>query len=151
MCIRDSTCVYTRHTCVHTTPVCTHATPVYTPHLCVHATPVRLPQVWCVLGTHFRPEVDVLSLTCSDADSDRPPWSRCPSAVSAVSDPGCAGDAWWSSDCHQLTTDVISILSRRASRCVYTVRYDTRCYFNVHLNADMSRLNLPHGNDNYKM
>jgi len=125
----------TCHTCVHATPVCTHATPVYTRHTCVYThhtcvytrhtcvyTPVRLPQVWCVLGKHFRPEVDVLSLTCSDADSDRPPWSRCPSAVSAVSDPGGASDAWWSSDCHELTTDVISILSRRASRCVYTIR-----------------------------
>jgi len=29
-----------------------------------------------------------------------------------------------------------------------TIRYDTRCYFNVRSKADMSRLNLPHGNDN---
>ena len=28
------------------------------------------------------------------------------------------------------------------------IRYDTRCYFNVRWKADMSRLNLPHGNDN---
>ena len=28
------------------------------------------------------------------------------------------------------------------------VLYDTRCYFNVRSKADMSRLNLPHGNDN---
>ena len=27
-------------------------------------------------------------------------------------------------------------------------RYDTRCYFNVRSKADISRLNLPHGNDN---
>ena len=27
-------------------------------------------------------------------------------------------------------------------------RYDTRCYFNVRSKAYMSRLNLPHGNDN---
>ena len=27
-------------------------------------------------------------------------------------------------------------------------RYDTRCYFNVRSKADMSQLNLPHGNDN---
>jgi len=26
--------------------------------------------------------------------------------------------------------------------------YDTRCYFNVRSKADMSRLNLPHGDDN---
>jgi len=30
----------------------------------------------------------------------------------------------------------------------YTIRYDTRCYFNVRSKADMSRLNLPHGDDN---
>ena len=29
-----------------------------------------------------------------------------------------------------------------------TIRYDTRCYFNVRSKADMSRLNLPHGDDN---
>jgi len=29
-----------------------------------------------------------------------------------------------------------------------TTRYDTRCYFNVRSKADMSRLNLPHGDDN---
>jgi len=29
-----------------------------------------------------------------------------------------------------------------------TIRYDTRCYFNVLSKADMSRLNLPHGTDN---
>ena len=28
------------------------------------------------------------------------------------------------------------------------LRYDTRCYFNVSSKADVSRLNLPHGNDN---
>ena len=29
-----------------------------------------------------------------------------------------------------------------------TIRYDTRCHFNVRSKADMSQLNLPHGNDN---
>jgi len=29
-----------------------------------------------------------------------------------------------------------------------TIRYDTRCYFNVRSEADMSQLNLPHGNNN---
>ena len=27
-----------------------------------------------------------------------------------------------------------------------TIQYDTRCYFNVRSKADMSRINLPHGN-----
>ena len=30
------------------------------------------------------------------------------------------------------------------------VRYDTRCYFNVRSKADMSQLNLPHGNRQLK-
>ena len=29
-----------------------------------------------------------------------------------------------------------------------TIRYDTRCCFNVRSKADMSQLNLPHGTDN---
>jgi len=29
-----------------------------------------------------------------------------------------------------------------------SIRYDTRCYFNVRSKADTSQLNLPHGNDN---
>jgi len=31
-----------------------------------------------------------------------------------------------------------------------TVRYDTRCYFNVRSKADISQLNLPHGNQQLK-
>ena len=31
-----------------------------------------------------------------------------------------------------------------------TVRYDTRCYFNVRSKADISQLNLPHGNRQLK-
>jgi len=30
---------------------------------------------------------------------------------------------------------------------VFTIRYDTRCYFNVRSKADISQLNLPHGTD----
>ena len=36
-------------------------------------------------------------------------------------------------------------------RCVRmddTIRYDTRCYFNVRSKADISQLNLPHGTNN---
>ena len=32
--------------------------------------------------------------------------------------------------------------------CHDTIRYDTRCYFNVRSKADISQLNLPHGTDN---
>jgi len=42
--------------------------------------------------------------------------------------------------------------STAASSLVYstydTIRYDTRCYFNVRSKADISQLNLPHGTDN---
>jgi len=31
-----------------------------------------------------------------------------------------------------------------------TIRYDTRCYFNVRSKADISQHNLPHGTDNKK-
>jgi len=34
------------------------------------------------------------------------------------------------------------------SRHFHTIRYDTRCYFNVRSKADMSQLNLPRRNDN---
>jgi len=34
--------------------------------------------------------------------------------------------------------------------CYDTIRYDTRCYFNVRSKADMSQLNLPHGNRQLK-
>jgi len=40
---------------------------------------------------------------------------------------------------------VVQPLARTTS---WLMRYDTRCYFNVRSKADMSRLNLPHGNDN---
>jgi len=34
------------------------------------------------------------------------------------------------------------------ARSQHTIRYDTRCYFNVRSKADISQLNLPHGTDN---
>ena len=34
------------------------------------------------------------------------------------------------------------------SRTDDTIRYDTRCYFNVRSKADMIQQNLPHGDDN---
>ena len=33
---------------------------------------------------------------------------------------------------------------------ILTIRYDTRCYFNVRSKADISQLNLPHGNRQLK-
>jgi len=41
------------------------------------------------------------------------------------------------------------ILYRPLQQTATTViRYDTRCYFNVHSKADISQLNLPNGTDN---
>jgi len=39
---------------------------------------------------------------------------------------------------HQLSSEFFSV----------TVRYDTRCYFNVQSKADMSQFNLPDGTNN---
>ena len=41
-----------------------------------------------------------------------------------------------------------SKMSREILNSVNTIRYDTRCYFNVRSKANMSQLNLPHGTDN---
>ena len=37
---------------------------------------------------------------------------------------------------------------RGAVRSYDTIRYDTRCYFNVRSKVNISQLNLPHGTDN---
>jgi len=42
----------------------------------------------------------------------------------------------------KLTTTKVSMVN------FVTIRYDTRCYFNVRSKADISQLNLPHGTDN---
>ena len=39
-------------------------------------------------------------------------------------------------------------INTRAHTQRHAIRYDTRCYFNVRSNADLSKLNLLHGNDN---
>jgi len=40
------------------------------------------------------------------------------------------------------------LINRRQTDRRITIRYDTRCYFNVRSKADMSQLNLPEGIDN---
>jgi len=44
-----------------------------------------------------------------------------------------------------ITDDELPYVSRAPSSVV--TQYDTRCYFNVRSKADMSQLNLPHGNN----
>jgi len=46
------------------------------------------------------------------------------------------------------STSVIIAAFCSVSSSLDAPRYDTRCYFNVRAKADMSQLNLPHGNDN---
>ena len=41
---------------------------------------------------------------------------------------------------YSLETDLVRKFS------IFTIRYDTRCYSNVRSKADISQLNLPHGN-----
>jgi len=45
----------------------------------------------------------------------------------------------------------IQPMSQQAAAVSLNLRYDTRCYFNVRSKADMNRLNLPHGDDNWKL
>jgi len=42
----------------------------------------------------------------------------------------------------------LGTLNRNFTSFAQTLRYDTRCYFNVRSKADISQLNLPHGTDN---
>jgi len=42
------------------------------------------------------------------------------------------------------------LTARCRSKFAGMIRYYTRCYFNVRSKADISQLNLPHGNDNKK-
>jgi len=52
---------------------------------------------------------------------------------------------------HEADHDAVMWLESTATAALAkydTIRYDTRCYFNVRLKADTSQLNLPHGNDN---
>ena len=53
----------------------------------------------------------------------------------------------------QQTLDrVLELVNRPAfatnNTVLVSLRYDTRCYFNVRSKADISQLNLPHGADN---
>jgi len=48
---------------------------------------------------------------------------------------------------HMKTNNAINL---SAANVNYTIRYDTRCYFNVRSKADISRLNLPHEDDKLK-
>ena len=54
--------------------------------------------------------------------------------------------------CHVSVEDVEKCIgSLKCHKAPYldnTIRYDTRCYFNVRSKADISQLNLPHGTDN---
>ena len=71
--------------------------------------------MWCVLGKHFRSEVDVLSLTCSEHQASQGPPSQ---DVSSVMSGPSADDVWWSSECQELR-DVISVLSRQVSHDIF--------------------------------
>jgi len=49
---------------------------------------------------------------------------------------------------NRLRIDRIMVMSLGPTCILCMIRYDTRCYFNVRSKADMSRLNLPHADDN---
>jgi len=48
----------------------------------------------------------------------------------------------------ELSTCQYQLRSCRSNERYDTIRYDTRCYFNVRSKADISQLNLPYGTDN---
>ena len=48
----------------------------------------------------------------------------------------------------QMRIDFVQCWSVLWAKSYDTIRYDTRCYFNVRSKADISQLNLPHGTDN---
>ena len=50
--------------------------------------------------------------------------------------------------CNGATNALNKLAAKIAKVCCDTIRYDTRCYFNVRSKADMNRLNLPHGDYN---
>jgi len=50
--------------------------------------------------------------------------------------------------CVPLRSSVCPIVTTKRLLSVDTIRYDTRCQFNVRSKADTSQLNLPHGNNN---
>jgi len=66
----------------------------------------------------------------------RPAAGRCLSRRDAIS------------DCNACRLD---LTHRQLASNSGVLRYATRCYSNVRSKADMSQLNLPHGNDNLKV
>ena len=60
----------------------------------------------------------------------------------------CRNPDNWDGGLWCYTMDPNNIWERCSVPACGTIRYDTGCYFNVRSKADMSRLNLPHGNDN---
>ena len=52
------------------------------------------------------------------------------------------------SSCHTWRVTCPTLPPSLKTLQLFTIRYDTRCYFNVRSKADISPLNLPHGTDN---
>jgi len=53
---------------------------------------------------------------------------------------------FWQQSFHGIVTSTSEVA--RVYRTHFTIRYDTRCCFNVRSKSDTSQLNLQHGNDN---
>jgi len=84
-----------------------------------------------VLGLFSSVSLAVLSFSVIPADSTAPDYFICPLLLSRGGSRG--GSILKPLPFLQITTTRYN-------------RYDTRCYFNVRSKADMSQLNLPHGN-----
>jgi len=117
----------------------------------------RIPQLIPVLGSQLAGDV-------SHKPGGRLPLLSARPAVTLATLKRAATNfaAWWTEEarwtvCPRLSPDsVATAIWTQALLCLSstlttrqaTIRYDTRCYFNVRLKSDMSQLNLPHGTNN---
>ena len=95
---------------------------------------VRLPAIVVLLYPVHTARLDTTKLFCfaSAGDSER--------STTICNDVAELSVGGWQPNGEAVVT--------HSQRLVSSVRYDTRCCFNVRSKADMSQLNLPHGTNN---
>ena len=62
--------------------------------------------------------------------------------------PACKKTEWWDAGMVVCLERGADLHMAQLMPLPLTIRYHTRCYFNVRSKADISQLNLPHGTDN---
>ena len=126
-------CLSVRHTsvCVETTGL---IEPVFVMEASFHLS--HTVEMWVSPKITVRP-CGTLSQTPDLENFATPSRSRCQQNLSSSSTVELVDDTY-------TTIDESWLFKPTAS----TIRYDTRCYFNVRSKANMSQLNLPHVTDN---